>query len=105
LISIIDWGGLDPRVAILFCVFLVIAEIFVQLRWRLIIPCPHCGFDPVLYKINREETVRRVQAKLAEVRARGDYLLKKNNPLKNLPVRVLDDDSKDKTGRIVSREI
>src|SRR6185437_7785682 len=85
LIMLAVWQTFDPRVVMIFVTFLVAGEVFVRIRWRLSLPCPHCEFDPALYKTDRAETVRRVKAKLAEVRASGSHLFKMQNPLENLP--------------------
>lgn len=44
------WQDFNPETLGFFAVFCGFAEIFVQLRWRLSITCPHCGFDPVVYR-------------------------------------------------------
>lgn len=82
----IVWQKIDPRAVIFFVIFLVVAEVFIRLRWRMALPCPHCGFDPLLYKTDRDEAVRRVRSKLDAVRASGRHLFKTQNPLENLPV-------------------
>jgi hypothetical protein len=86
LVMLLIWQTFDPKVVIIFSVFLVVSEIFVRMRWRIAMPCPHCGFDPVLYKTDRKETVRRVKAKLVHVRTSGSHLFKSQNPLERLPV-------------------
>lgn len=55
----------DPKFLIFFVILLAIAEIFVQLRWRVTIVCRHCGFDPVLYVKDTKKAVDKVKAKLA----------------------------------------
>lgn len=103
LMSFVVWNELDPRAVVLFCTFIAIAEIFVRVRWRLSVRCPHCGFDPVLYKTDIDEAVRQVRERLNEVRATGGYLLKKNNPLMNLPAREVNSD--DKPGQLLSKQL
>ena len=44
------------------------AEIFILVRWRLSIPCPHCGFDPVVYKKKPEVAAAQVKAFLDQRR-------------------------------------
>lgn len=51
----------DPRALLIFVTFLAIAEIFVQVRWRLAIVCPYCGFDPVLYLKDSARAVEKVK--------------------------------------------
>ena len=82
LLSFIVWQTLDPRALMFFAFGLGVAELFVQVRWRLSIACPHCGFDPVLYKKNREKAAERVKAFLE---IRRDDPMSVFSPL-NLPV-------------------
>jgi hypothetical protein len=51
----------DPRAVVFFVIALVLSELFVIFRWRLSIACPHCGFDPVLYKRAPEKAAERVK--------------------------------------------
>lgn len=51
----------DPRAVVYFVIALAFAELFVIFRWRLSIACPHCGFDPVLYKKAPEKAAARVK--------------------------------------------
>jgi hypothetical protein len=81
------WQRLEARMVIFFVIFLAVSEVFVRLRWRMSMPCPHCGFDPVLYKTDREETVRKVTEHLAQLKKSGSYLLKSQSPFENLPSR------------------
>lgn len=85
------WSAFDPRVIIIFASTAIFAEVFVHFRWRLTLPCPHCAFDPLLYKRNRSEASARVKTKLDEVRLSGGHLLKANNPFQYLPSVVNED--------------
>ena len=49
--------------------------------------CPHCHFDPLLYKSNRPKLVKQVRERLEELKLSGGYLLRHNNPFENLPTR------------------
>lgn len=105
------WRAVDPRAIIFFVICIFIAEIFIHLRWRMNMSCPHCGFDPLLYKSDREAVVRKVKNKLAQVRANGQYLLKQNNPFENLPCIKAEIDAghkkinpKKQSGQYLSRE-
>jgi hypothetical protein len=86
------WQRLEARMVIFFVIFLAISEVFVRIRWRMSMPCPHCGFDPVLYKTDREETVRRVTAHLDQLKKSGRYLMKSQSPFENLPKRKAQED-------------
>ena len=54
-------GGIDGRALVFFVCLLGIMEIGVQMKWRLSVPCPHCGFDPVLYVKNRQAACDKVK--------------------------------------------
>lgn len=56
------WGTPDPRALVLFCVTLVILEVFVYMRWRSAIICNLCGFDPMTYKRSPEKAAEKVRA-------------------------------------------
>ncbi|NJM10451.1 MAG: hypothetical protein HC883_06285 [Bdellovibrionaceae bacterium] len=56
------WGAPDPRSLVLFCLTIVVLEVFVYLRWRASIICNLCGFDPVIYKRSPELAAQRVRA-------------------------------------------
>ena len=62
------WQEFDPRVLFVFVVLLAIAEIFVQIRWRLNMVCQHCGFDPVLYLKDHERAAQKVKLHLEQRR-------------------------------------
>jgi hypothetical protein len=66
----------DPRVFLLFILFLAISEIFVQLRWRLTLVCKECGFDPVLYLKNHELAAEKVKFHLEQRKRDPASLLK-----------------------------
>lgn len=61
LMSLLVWQDLDPRAVVFFALGIGFAEIFVLFRWRLSIACPHCGFDPVMYKKNPKVAAERVK--------------------------------------------
>ena len=64
LATVILWQDFDPRAVVLFAVGLGISEMFIIFRWRMSIACPHCGFDPVLYKKTPEKAALRVKQHL-----------------------------------------
>ena len=69
------WQEFDPRVVLIFVFFLAIAEIFVQIRWRLTISCKHCGFDPVLYTKDPQKAADKVSAFLESRKQDPHFLL------------------------------
>lgn len=72
------WGEVDPRGLVFFGLFVVAAEIFVYMRWRLGIVCRLCGFDPVLYKHSPEKASARVRAFFAENADAPEFWLTKS---------------------------
>lgn len=58
------WQEFDPKVLLVFVVFLALAEAFVQIRWRLNIVCKECGFDPVLYMKDQSKAAVLVKERL-----------------------------------------
>lgn len=84
LLMAILFRDLDARVFILFVFCLAAGEIFVQVRWRVSLMCPHCGFDPVLY--NRSPQVAAEKVKLHLEKRRNDPNVLLARPL-NIPFR------------------
>jgi len=103
LLMLAIWQAPDGRALILFTVFVLCAEIFVYFRWRISVRCPHCAFDPVLYKSDRQKCVGIVKERLDDLRSSGRYLLKHNNPFTHLPVQPKPE--KDVKDRFLSRHI
>lgn len=85
LLSVIVWQDLDPRAFVFFAFCLGFSEIFIQVRWRLSIACPRCGFDPVLYKKNPTLAADRVKNFMAR---RREGPLSAFAPMPKLPVIV-----------------
>lgn len=85
LLSLLVWQDLDPRAVMFFALGVGVAEIFVLLRWRLSIACPHCGFDPVLYKKNKPLASERVKQHMDRRREDPLFVLA---PPPQLPVVV-----------------
>jgi hypothetical protein len=63
-LSLLLWQDFDPRAIGLFAVGLGLSEFFIAMRWRLSLPCPHCGFDAVLYKRDQAAAAERVRLRL-----------------------------------------
>ncbi len=80
------WQDFDPRFFMILAFALGFCEIFIQVRWRLSIACPHCGFDPVIYKKNAAHAARNVKAFLDRRREDPISLLR---PSPKLPMITL----------------
>lgn len=59
------------------------AESIIRIRWRTSVCCPHCQFDPVLYKKSPDQAAAKVKSFL-EYRKNDPYYLLRPTP--RLPV-------------------
>jgi hypothetical protein len=76
------WATPDPRGFMFFGLFVIGAEIFVYMRWRLAIVCKMCGFDPVVYKRSPEQAAQRVKQFFKEQVENPQFWLSKSPLLK-----------------------
>jgi len=68
-VGFIFWGELDPRMLLLVGIFSIFIEFGLLLRRRSEMACPHCGFDPVIYKQNPDRACAMV---IAHLKTRGE---------------------------------
>jgi hypothetical protein len=100
------WRVFDPRVLMIFAVFLAMTETFIQLRWRMSVACRQCGFDPVLYVRDPDAASEKVTAHLKHRKQDVKYMLAKPLNLPTLSKAKSDAlKSRDKKGALVSRQI
>ena len=102
------WQEFDPRVMLIFVVFLAIAEIFVQIRWRMTIACPLCGFDPVLYMKDSALAVEKVQIRLQKRKEDPSSLLAKPLQIPKIgreKAELIQKAQSGQKGSLVSRQI
>jgi hypothetical protein len=85
LLSFIFFQDFDPRAMMFFALSIGVAELFVVFRWRLSIACPHCGFDPVLYRRKPDLAAARVKD---YYRQRLEDPLSSFSPPPKLPVLI-----------------
>jgi hypothetical protein len=76
-------GGPDPVGIMIFCIFILLAEIFVYMRWRMSIVCSLCGFDPILYKRSPAKASARVAEFFKEQVENPKFWLSKSPLLKH----------------------
>lgn len=69
------WKQFDPKAIIVFAFFLLLAEVFIQMRWRMSLSCRHCGFDPVLYLKDTTKAVEKVKLHLEKRKQDPKHLL------------------------------
>lgn len=102
------WQEFDPRVMVIFIFLLAIAEVFVQIRWRMTMTCPHCGFDPVLYLKDQAKAVEKVKIRLDQRRSNPATLLAKPIHLPKISkekAEMLQKVESGQKGSLVSRQI
>ena len=88
LFAFLIWGGPDLRSLIFFMTLAFTLQIFVRMRWRESVKCPHCGFDPVLYKENSEQAALKVKDFMDIRKNNPKYLLKPQPKIKPLIVKA-----------------
>jgi hypothetical protein len=67
---------MDPRAFVFFAFYMAIGELFVQVRWKLKIVCPHCGFDPSLYLRSQPAALEKVKKHIERRKTDPAFLLK-----------------------------
>lgn len=84
-LSFVIFQEIDPRGILIFCVFFILTEIFVRLRWRLAVACPYCHFDAITYKKDPSRALQQVKTRLEEVKSDPEMAFSPRNPYKTLP--------------------
>src|ERR1044072_3689648 len=64
LLMFILWQSFDPRAIVIFATLVGLTEVVVQIRSRMALSCPYCGFDPILYSRNKTAAAERVKEHL-----------------------------------------
>jgi hypothetical protein len=90
--SFLIWQELDPKALVVTVFFLISMEIFVRVRTRVELSCPHCGFDPILYRKDVAAACERVKTHLKE-RAEDPQVWLARKPPVRLPVKHIKKDS------------
>ena len=82
------WERPDPRGLIFLVFFIMISEVVLQLRWRMNMTCPYCGFDPILYLKDPKKVALKVKAVLEKTKNDPQKIFSEKNPLRKLtPLR------------------
>lgn len=69
------WGGPDLRSLAIFGGAAFMLQVFLRVRYRESVKCPHCGFDPILYKKNPTAAAQVVKQFLEQRKNNPQYLL------------------------------
>lgn len=76
LLAFAIWDGPDLRSMLIFSALAFALQIFLRVRYRESVKCPHCGFDALLYKRNPEQAASKVNAFMARRKDNPQFLLK-----------------------------
>ena len=76
------WREFNPK-GLVFVVFaMIVIEGAIFARRRIDLPCPHCGFDPVLYAKNKEAACEAVKKHIESRQHDPDVWLARKPPIK-----------------------
>lgn len=69
------WAEVNPKAIVFFVMNMTVCEVFLQIRWRLSLVCPHCQFDPLLYLKSPEKAAARIRQHFEKLQDSPKYLL------------------------------
>lgn len=70
------YQSLDIRGLLFVGMFLLLGEVFSQLKWRSSMICRNCGFDPVVYVRSPEQAGLKIKAFLERRSESPEHLLR-----------------------------
>ena len=70
------WGGPDLRSLLIFMSLIFALQVFLRMRYRESVKCPHCGFDPILYRQSPSRAALKVKAFLSQRQNDPQYMLR-----------------------------
>lgn len=82
LMAIAIWGGPDLRSLLIFISLAFVLQIFLRVRYRESVKCPHCGFDPILYEQDHEKAALQVKSFLESRTNNPAFMLKPKPSIK-----------------------
>lgn len=80
LMSLFFWQEIDFKLIPFSVTVLGVMEMFIQIRWRLSLPCQKCGFDPMIYIKSPQLAAEKVRIKF-EKRLEDSTILDKRLPV------------------------
>lgn len=84
ILMLIFWQQFNFKFIPIFALLIVFTEFLIQIKQRLLLTCPHCGFDPVLYKRSPGQCAEKVKLHLQKRQNDPSTLLSKK-PKLDLP--------------------
>ncbi|MEM7646380.1 MAG: hypothetical protein AAF203_05680 [Pseudomonadota bacterium] len=82
LLAFAIWGGPDLRSMLIFMSLAFGFQVFLRMRYRESVKCPHCGFDPILYKQNPKMAADRVNSFVENRKDNPEFMLKPKPKIK-----------------------
>lgn len=80
------WQGPDLRSLLIFITLAFGFQVFLRVRYRESLKCPHCGFDPVLYRQNNEKAAQKVTDFMEKRKDSPHFLLKPKPQIQSIRV-------------------
>lgn len=81
LMSLVIWRELNPKGLVIVVFAMIAMEAAILLRRRADLPCPHCGFDPALYRRNKEAACAGVKRHIENRQNDPDVWLARKPPI------------------------
>lgn len=78
------WDGPDLRSMLIFMSLAFVMQVFLRVRYRESVKCPHCGFDPILYGQDHERAATKVKVFLEQRKDNPQYMLRAQPRIKPL---------------------
>ena len=75
LMAYLIWGSPDLRSLVFLGSLIFLTQLILRMRYRNSVKCPHCGFDPLLYKQNPAAAAERVKARMEDRKDNPAFLL------------------------------
>lgn len=83
LLAFAIWKGPDLRSMLIFMSLAFLMQVFLRVRYRESVKCPHCGFDPILYQHDSEKAAQKVNAFMEERKDNPHYMLRPQPKIKH----------------------
>jgi hypothetical protein len=80
--SLLFWQRIDPKGILLLIMAVAVIEAGILFRRRWSLACPHCGFDPIVYKRSPALACERVKMHIQARQDDPDVWLARKPPLK-----------------------
>ncbi len=93
LIMLIIWQSFDFKIVPIFAMLVCGVEFLIQIKYRMLMDCPRCGFDPYLYRQDVNKCVQKVKDHLEKQRL-DPLALMSSKPKLKLPFAKIKQEGK-----------